>query len=170
VADTRFVRAIDALYAVLDLPAPLRGEVDETHVLLAGDTQVTIALAPNGRAAIVSAPVGHLPGTDPLRAEKGRTLLKASLALMRSNAAAIVFDGPPAADGSRAVRASARASLEEDSLVAGERLKLAIEDVLDLVEIHTPTLSGGSQTIPLANPRAAADTAAAGAETLIFRP
>lgn len=168
-ADTRFVRAIDALYAILDLPAPLRGEVDETHSLLAGGTQVTIALAPNGRAAVVTAPVGRLPATDPMRAEKARTLLKTSLALMRSNGAAIVVDGPTAEDGTRSVLAAARASLEDDALVAGERLKLAIEDVLDLVGVHAATLATAGRHPPLAETRVPA-AAAGGAAPLIFRP
>lgn len=159
--DERFAFAIDALYGVIDLPAPLRGELGASHSLTVDDVPVTLEPSPNGTAALVSAVVGVLDEAEPRRSQEANAVLREGFALTADNAAALTCDGAE-------VRAIARVSIERasDPHGLGLDLKRAVEDVVERVMLHGAQLSSRRGTAPAPAPQTSVDIG----ETMIFRP
>ena len=158
--DDRFAFAVDALYGVIDLPAPLASEVGVAHTMSVDDVPVTLTESANGSAILVSAPIGVLAEEEPARSQDVEALLREAFALTADNGAALTFDG-------EAVLATAIVSLSErlDAERQGQDLKRAVENVLEQVMIHGPKLSSGRPAAPVT----VADTSSDAHAAMIFR-
>ncbi|MEM6959518.1 MAG: hypothetical protein AAF645_27790 [Myxococcota bacterium] len=159
--DDRFAFAVDALYGVIDLPAPLASEVGALHTMSVDDVLVTLTESSNGGAIIVSATVGTLAEEEPARSQDAKALLREGFALTADNAAALTVDG-------EAVVATAMVPLRDrhGAERQGQELKRAVEDVLERVMIHGPQLSSRRPAAPIT----AADTSSEADAAMIFRP
>jgi hypothetical protein len=149
VADISFAQAVDALYRVLDMPAPLRPELEgglHRIVFESGDEpiEITLQLAPNGRTLVVKAADAPRFSEDAsIRQEQIRQVLMTALGLSATNRACAGIAGgqdplqPPGLSISASVSLSAPLSL------VGAEMKAAVEDVMELVEWQGAHLKAG---------------------------
>lgn len=159
--DEGFASALDALYGAIDLPAPLRGEVDTTHALTVDGVRVSLAESANGGAVIVSTILGPVPPAEPQRSQALAALLGEAFPLTADNGAALTLEGD-------AVATHARVPLNWSAprTTMGLALRRAVEDVVERAMIH-----GGQLTTPDRATDPAGDGAAPVPTTvMIFRP
>jgi len=171
--ETSFAQALDALYVLLDQPAPLREEVaDGRHAITvemrAGQVALTLSVSPNERAVLIETRDGPRFALDAaLRERQIASVLQTALGLAATNgASAGVEPVPGEADGLR-LRLQARVGLSGPRNQIGAALKAAIEDVIEQAEwqgahLDVPGLGG---TTPGLRGRPAPS-----ADEYIFRP
>lgn len=159
---TGFADAVDALYALLDLPAPLRSELSDGRLELSvGDALVSIE-AVGARAVLVRAPLDTLDADPVMREREAADMLRDCLALATTSVASLRAE-PGAGGAPPLVWAEALVALGAERRAVGAALKTAIEDVVERTTRHGERASDGR---PATMPHPAA------AETghVIFRP
>ncbi|MFM2279813.1 MAG: hypothetical protein RLZZ444_2044 [Pseudomonadota bacterium] len=176
-ADLSFAQAVDALYRVLDMPAPLRPDLASGHHRIefeVGDKPLSIALklAPNGRAIIVEA--GDPPrfaDDRSVRQEQIRQVLMTALGLSATNRACVALKDSRDMEQPPALAVSARVALSHPLGQIGREMKLAIEDVIEQLEWQGAHLAAGGSSSGRGAPYIASGTHHANEEEfLVLRP
>jgi hypothetical protein len=176
-ADLSFAQAIDALYRVLDMPAPLRPELASgTHRIEfeVGDKPVAIvlSLAPNGRSILVKA--GDTPRfaeDRAVRQDQMRQVLLTALGLSATSRACAGLEESRDFQQPPALAVSARVALSHSLGQIGSEMKAAVEDVLEMLEWQSAHLSLGSASSSGASLYAASSNRVANEEELlVLRP
>lgn len=148
-ADITFPQAVDALYRALDLPAPLRPELEAGRheiVFESGGEAVAIrlALAPNGRVLLVKASEPPRFSEDAsIRLEQMRQVLTTSLGLSATNRASAGLEQAGDLQQAPRLAISARISLTYPLSQIGQEIKAAVEDVMELLDWQSVHLKGG---------------------------
>ncbi|MDO6966454.1 hypothetical protein [Rhizobium alvei] len=176
-ADLSFAQAVDALYRVLDMPAPLRPELVSGHHRIEFEIDdkpvgISLRLAPNGRAVIVEADDPPRFADDrSVRQEQIRQVLMTALGLSATNRAAAGLKESGAIEQPPALAVTARVALSHPLGQIGREMKSAIEDVMEQLEWQGAHLAAGGSSVGRGAPYIASGTHHANEEEfLVLRP
>lgn len=171
--ETSFAQALDALYVLLDQPAPLREEIaDQRHEITVeartGQVGLRLSLSPNARSVLIETTDGPRFAADAaLRERQIASVLQSALGLAASNGASAGAEAVPGEPDGLRLRLQARVSLSIPRGQIGAALKAAVEDVIEQAEWQAAHLDGSGQ--PGAASLVRGRPAPAGDE-FIFRP
>lgn len=174
--ETSFAQALDALYVLLDQPAPLRQAIAEGRHEITVETRkgslgVKLSVSPNERSILVETLDGPRFATDAaLRERQIASVLETALGLAATNSASAGMEAVPGEPAALRLRLETRVALTAARNQVGAELKSAIEDIIEQADWQGAHLdvAGLSPTMPgaLGRPMATPGTA----EEYIFRP
>ena len=171
--ETKFAQALDALYVLLDQPAPLRDDVASgRHEIVvetrAGQLALRLSVSPNERSLLVQSTDGPRFAVDAaLRERQFGSVLQTALGLAATNCASVGMEPVPGeVDGMR-LGLQARVPLSMPRNQIGAALKAAIEDLIEQAEWQGAHLE--AQGLPATSSGARGRPAPA-PEEFIFRP
>lgn len=151
---TSFDAVVAALWRSLELEPPSGAGSRRLRI---DGRSVTVAAAPNGTELVISARVGALAPSGPGRTAQLRTLLREGLGTVLTNRAGLRL-----AEGSATqVEVVALGPCRTDAV---PRLREAIEDLLQLLDIHAPTLDAAGRPS-----RSEGEAGFSLSDTMIFR-
>lgn len=161
-ANTPFHAVVEALWGSLGLGQP-RLDASSKATLTIDGSVISLGMTADEQHILVTATVGTIAAEPNEAAAQFRQLLRDSAALALTTRAALRLDGDVRAGAKDRVLAEALVPCRSDAL---QPLKQALEEVLSLIDVHRPSLSGSrSQS------RAQSPFAPSGLDgTLIFRP
>lgn len=151
-ADFSYAQAVDALYRVLDMPAPLRPELESGHHRIDFEVDdkavgIMLNLAPNGRTIIVKAGDPPRFAEDrSVRQEQIRQVLLTALGLSATNRACAGLEESRDIQQPPTLAISARVALSYPLGQIGSEIKSAVEDVMELLEWQSAHLMAGGSS------------------------
>jgi hypothetical protein len=171
--ETSFAQALDALYVLLDQPAPLREEIaggrhEITVEARAGQVALRLSLSPNERSVLVETIDGPRLSADAGQRERQlASVLQTALGLAATNRATAGMEPVAGETSGLRLRFQACVALSMPRNQIGAALKAAIEDVIEQAEwqgahVEAPVSAG---TAPGLRGRTAP-----AADEFIFRP
>ncbi|WP_187972868.1 hypothetical protein [Aquibium microcysteis] len=171
--ETSFAQALDALYVLLDQPAPLREEIaDGRHEISvdtrAGQVGLRLGVSPNGRSVLIETVDGPRFAADAaMRERQIAAVLHTALGLAASNGTSAGAEAVPDEPDALRLRLQARVSLAAPRSQVGVALKSAIEDMIEQMEWQGAHLDGSGLAGTASGLRG---QPAPAADAFIFRP
>jgi hypothetical protein len=171
--ETSFAQALDALYVLLDQPAPLREEIaDGRHEITVdartGEVALRLSLSPNERSVLIETTDGPRFAADAaLRERQIASVLQTALGLAGSNGACAGMEPVPGEAEATRLHLQARVTLSMPRNQVGAALKAAIEDLIEQADWQGAHLDASGVPGAMAGLRG---QPAPAADEFIFRP